>query len=174
MIRIIRRDRLLSSKDLRFDGQLFTLSQLSLQECNMKWSTLSGSSIEGSRAISNGYASRCVNETGFSPQLVPPQKTVGCCRPQLWFLTRFRHSLRHDVAIHWPRDPSIQASSSQMIAAMIWCARCVRRNLSLPFQYGAVDAGVCALLKFGRTIPTEDHVTSKSLLKNFFNGSGPT
>ena len=46
------------------------------------------------------------------------------------------------------------------------------------FQYAAVDAGVCALLQVWPNLPlekaTEDHVTSKSLLKIFFNGSGPT
>ena len=62
-IRIIRRGLLLSPKVLRSDGQLFTPSQLSFKECNMNLSTLSGASIEGSRAISNGYASRCVDET---------------------------------------------------------------------------------------------------------------
>ena len=80
-IRIIRRGRLLSPKDLRFDGQLFTPSQRSLKECNMKLSTLSGASIERCRAVSNWYASRCVGETVFSPHAGPPQKTVGCCRP---------------------------------------------------------------------------------------------
>ena len=79
-IRIIRRGLLLSPKVLRFDGQLFTPSQLSLKECNMNLSTLSGASIEGSRAISNGYASRCVDETGFLPQSGPPQKTSGSSR----------------------------------------------------------------------------------------------
>ena len=39
-VRIIRRGRLFSPKDVPFDGQLFTPSQLSLKECNMKLSTL--------------------------------------------------------------------------------------------------------------------------------------
>ena len=170
-ISIIGRGRLLSPKDLRFDGQLFTPSQLSLAECNMKLSTLSGASIEGSRPISNGYASRCVDEIGFSPQLGLPQKNSWLLPPsRLWFLTRFGHSLRHDVAIHLPRpfDPGflVADDGSNDLVCEVYSTKSVTSSTLQLTPESALFSGLAepALEK-----ATEDHVTSKSL-----NGTGPT